>query len=86
MGDGKSIIGETQERAWERLLLKLKIAERKYGVDHPWTQLLFEVCCNVLKGRLYRSVRSEDTKVEVVEPPPEFFMNRWWSRKDSLRE
>jgi len=88
MGDKETRISESAQKAWQRMLMMLKIAERKYGTDHPWTQILYEVAINMLKVRLYYSIKSKDTEVEIVEPPPEFFFGgQWWKhRKSSLAD
>ena len=82
LGD-KVKVTEKSNEAWRRLLLKLKIAERKYSFSHPWTQAVFEACCNVAKKRAYYSIRDEDTKVEVATLPLEMFLGQQWKRKSS---
>jgi len=77
-------INDSANEAWRKLLLRLKICERKYGFDHPWTQLVFEVVCNVAKKRAYYSVRDEDTKVEIASLPPEAFIPAWRREGASL--
>lgn len=82
LGD-KVKVTDSANEAWRRLLLRLKIAERKYGFNHPWTQLVFEVCCNIAKKRAYYSIREEDTKVEVATLPLEMFLGQQWKRRTS---
>jgi len=85
LGD-KVKIGERANEAWKNLLLMLKIAERKYGLDHPWTQVVFETVCNVAKKRAYYSIRGEDTQVEIAKMPLDLLMPRWRRRGTDLAE
>jgi hypothetical protein len=83
LGD-KVKISEESNEAWKNLLLMLKIAERKYGLDHPWTQVVFETICNVAKKRAYHSIRGEDTQVEIAKMPLDLLMPQWRRRRTDL--
>jgi hypothetical protein len=65
-------VSPINQRAWKRVLAKLKIAERKYGYDHPWTQLLFEIAYSIAVDFVYRSIARRHTDVEIVRMPPEY--------------
>jgi hypothetical protein len=65
-------IDERNQRAWKRILMKLKVAERKYGHEHPWTQVLFETAYSIAIDFIYRSVRTKHTDVEIVRMPMEY--------------
>lgn len=85
LGDKVKVTDRANE-AWKNLLMMLKIAERKYGPEHPWTQLVFEVVCNTAKKRAYYSIRSEDTQVEIAKMPLELLMPQWRKRTTSLAQ
>lgn len=85
LGD-KVRVSDRANEAWKNLLMMLKIAERKYGPEHPWTQLVFEVVCNVAKKRAYYSIKSEDTQVEIAQMPLDMLLPSWRRRVTSLAE
>ena len=84
LGD-KVKVSDSANEAWKNLLLLLKIAERKYGLNHPWTQTVFETVCNIAKKRAYHSIRGEDTDVEIARMPLDTMLPQWRSRRSSLR-
>jgi hypothetical protein len=83
LGD-KVKVSEDANEGWKNLLLMLKIAERKYGLNHPWTQIVFETLCNVAKKRAYYSMRGEDTQVEIAKMPLDMMMPQWRRRSTDL--
>ena len=83
LGD-KVKVSEGSNEAWKNLLMTLKISERKYGLDHPWTQIVFETVCNIAKKRAYYSIRSEDTQVEIAKMPLDLLMPQWRRRRTDL--
>jgi len=83
LGDKVRVTDQAND-AWKSMLMTLKIAERKYGEDHPWTQVVFEAVCNVAKKRAYYSIKSEDTQVEIAKMPLDMMMPQWRRRSTNL--
>lgn len=83
LGD-KVRVSEGSNEAWKNLLMMLKISERKYGLNHPWTQIVFETVCNIAKKRAYYSIRGEDTQVEIAKMPLDLLMPQWRRRRTDL--
>lgn len=85
-GEKEKLIGQRQQVAFEALMLRLKVAERKWGSRHPWTQVCFEATANAVKGRLYSGVKEKDTETDVALPPELWNQyGGWKGKKADLR-